>query len=105
MPRCTLARAFVAALLLSAPPVAGQGSARIAGVVADPTGAVISGAEINAQEVSTGASRKMLTSAEGTYVFLDLPPGEYTLTGKARGFKSFTQSGITVQVGHAITLN
>src|SRR5689334_9194096 len=108
MPRCTLTRALVIVLatwLLSVPPAAGQGSARIAGVVADPTGAVVSGAEITIQEVSTSATRKMMTSTEGGYVFLDLPPGEYTLSAKALGFKTFSQSGITVQVGHAITLN
>ena len=92
-------------LLLSGFPALGQGSARIGGVVSDPTGAVVASAEVALTEVTTGAVRKMQTSTEGAYVFLDLPPGTYTLQATAQGFKSFSQSGITVQVGHAITLN
>src|SRR5207249_2838766 len=53
----------------------------------------------------TGQSRTMRTSAEGSYTFLDLPPGSYSLTAKSEGFKTYSQSGITVQVGHAITAN
>src|SRR5207245_469631 len=81
------------------------GSARIGGVVSDPTGAVVASAEVALTEVTTGAVRKMQTSTEGAYVFLDLPPGTYPLQATAQGFNSFSQSGITVQVGHAITLN
>src|SRR4051794_33621983 len=79
-------------------PADGQGSARVAGVVTDPTGAVLANAAVEITEASTGATRKMITSSEGSYIFLDLPPGEYTLAAKASGFKSFSQSGITVQV-------
>jgi hypothetical protein len=59
MPRRSFATAFAITIAYAPSPLAAQGSARIAGVVADLTGAVISGAEISVQEVSTGASRKM----------------------------------------------
>src|SRR5437016_1605801 len=83
----------------------GQGSARVSGVVKDPAGAIIPGAEVTLTQAETGQSSTMRTSAEGSYTFLDLPPGSYSLTAKSEGFKTYSQSGITVQVGHAITAN
>jgi hypothetical protein len=83
----------------------GQGSARIAGTVSDPAGAVIPGAEVTLTQAATGASRSMLTSSDGYYIFLDLSPGLYSLGTAAKGFKTSTQPGITVEVGHAITVN
>lgn len=95
----------IAVLLFHASLLFSQGSARIAGTITDPAGAVITGANVTLTEVSTGSARKMQTSSEGSYVFLDLPPGTYTLSASAQGFKSFSQSGVTVQVGHLITIN
>jgi hypothetical protein len=92
-------------LLMLAGTLHGQGSARIAGVVQDPAGAVIAGAEVTLTHVATSVSRRMTASSEGYYAFLDLTPGTYNLTATARGFKTFSQSGITVQVGRAVTVN
>jgi hypothetical protein len=97
--------ALATIVLLNGLRLCGQGSARIAGTVTDPAGAVVPAAEVSLTEVATGATRKMQTSPEGSYVFLDLPPGTYTLSASASGFKSFSQTGITVQVGHVITVN
>lgn len=82
-----------------------QGSARISGAVTDPAGAIVVSAEVSLTNAATGQSRSMRTSAEGTYTFLDVTPGIYNLSAKAQGFKAFSQNGITVQVGNAITLN
>ncbi|MBM3776474.1 MAG: carboxypeptidase regulatory-like domain-containing protein [Acidobacteria bacterium] len=77
------------ALLMFALPLFGQGSARISGVVTDPAGAMVAGAEVTLTNVATGQSRSILTSSEGTYTFLDVLPGSYNLTAKAQGFKTF----------------
>src|SRR5262245_46705538 len=82
-----------------------QGSARVDGLVSDPSGAVVSGAAVTLTHSATGQTHSMTTSPEGRFTFLDLPPGAYDLNVKAQGFKTFAQTGITVQVGHAVTTN
>jgi len=51
----------------------------IGGLVMDPTGAVVVGAEITVVNVQTGLTRKTTTSAEGVYSFPNLTPGQYEL--------------------------
>jgi len=102
---CFAGLAIFAVGLLFHTSLFGQGSARIAGVVTDPAGAAVVRAEVTLTEIATGTNRVMQTSAEGSYVFLDLPPGTYTVSTTAPGFKTFSQTGITLQVGHLITIN
>ena len=70
-------------LLFHSSTLFGQGSARIAGIVTDPAGAIVSRADVTLTEVSTGTTRKMQTSSEDSYGFLDLPPATYTLSAGA----------------------
>src|SRR5262245_17157986 len=93
---------FLAVLAAAIPSrILAQGSARIAGVVSDPAGALIAGANVTLTQTGTGQTQSMSTSASGAYTFLDLTPGLYDLNVKAAGFKAHAQTGITVQVGHA----
>ena len=97
---------FLAVLFAAMPALLyGQGSARISGTVTDPAGAVISGATVALTQTATGQTLSMVSSAAGAYTFLDLTPGLYDLNVKAQGFKAHAQTGIIIQVGHAITLN
>lgn len=100
-----LAGCMFLALVAASCPLFAQGSARIAGVVTDPVGAYVPAAEVTLTQSETGATRTMQSSTAGAYVFLDLTPGTYSIAVKAQGFKTFTRSGITVQTGHAITIN
>jgi hypothetical protein len=74
------------------------GNATIAGVVMDPTGAVIPGAAVTATNTATGSQRATITNGMGQYGILQLVPGEYTLHVSARGFAAWQKSGITVSV-------
>lgn len=82
-----------------------QGSARVSGAVNDPSGAIVSGATVTLTQEATGQAHTMTTSPAGTFTFLDLQPGRYDLNVRAEGFKAYSQTGITVQVGHAVTTN
>jgi hypothetical protein len=78
---------------------------RILGRVADPSGAVLSGAKIVAVNDATGVSHDSLSNDTGDYVFPDLPVGTYSLTFDLTGFKKAVRHGITLDVNQVITLN
>ncbi|MBL8227867.1 MAG: TonB-dependent receptor [Bryobacterales bacterium] len=83
-------RSWVAALavLLMATFAFGQSdNSYITGLVKDPTGAVISGAKVTVKNESTGFAREVNTNEGGIYIATNLPPGFYTVTIEAQGFK------------------
>jgi hypothetical protein len=69
------------------------------GKVFDPTGAAIVGALVDIQNTGTGLKRHGITTFEGDYVMPSLPVGSYMVNVAAPGFKTFSQSGISVEVG------
>ncbi|HKN25586.1 MAG TPA: carboxypeptidase regulatory-like domain-containing protein [Candidatus Acidoferrum sp.] len=76
----------------------------LAGIVTDPSGAVVTGATLNLTNPATGANFTATSSASGDYVFALLKPGQYTLRVSKEGFKSTTQS-VTVLLGTTVTVN
>jgi hypothetical protein len=80
-------------------------SGRILGRIADPTGAVLSGAKVTASNDATGVSHDARSNDSGDYVFPDLPVGTYTLTFDLTGFKKAVRHGIALDVNQVITLN
>jgi hypothetical protein len=85
--------AFVLATLVAllAPSfVAGQST--ISGIVKDQTGAVVSGAAVQAaSEVLIEGTRSVTTANDGRYAIVDLRPGSYTVTVTASGFSNVVQ--------------
>ena len=69
----------LSALLLPAQLVAQQGTSQISGKVTDAQGAVLPGVSVVVKSEDTGAARELTTSAEGTYVAAQLPPGRYSV--------------------------
>ncbi len=66
----------------------------ISGTVTDATGAVVPQAHVTLKSAGAGLSREATTNAEGVYALPDLPPGTYTLTVSAAGFKEARSSDI-----------
>jgi hypothetical protein len=64
-----------------------QNSGSITGTVKDSGGGVIPGAAVTAIEQDTAFRSMTNTSAEGDFVFPQLPAGTYTITAEAKGFK------------------
>ena len=83
----------------------GQGLSTINGSVTDPSGAVVPGARITLTELDTRLSREAVTSPEGLYVVGALRPTRYMLLVEGLGFRSFSQTGITLQADDTVTVN
>ena len=80
-------------------------TASLAGVVRDPSGAVVASAEVSLNQMDTGFERKGRANENGQYLFLSVPVGVYTLRVASPGFSSLEQKGIRLNVNTATTLN
>src|SRR5579871_3347230 len=78
---------------------------RILGRIADPSGAVLSGAKITATNDATGVSHDSLSNDTGDYVFPNLSVGTYSVSFDLQGFKKAVRHAITLDVNQVITLN
>ena len=54
--------------------------------------------QVKAEEQATHALFSATSDERGEYRLLGLPPGEYVLTVKQPGFKTYRQSGITLRI-------
>jgi hypothetical protein len=82
---------------------AGRGS--ISGLVSDPTGAIVNGAQVTALNHATGVALHTVTSAAGLYSFVSLTPGVYVVTASQKGFESVAQDNVPVTVDQVSTVN
>src|ERR1700691_1285460 len=103
------ARNFVSVgiLLLCATSVAlaqaGRGS--VSGLVTDPAGALVPGAQVVLLNKATGVSQHTVTSSAGLYTFISLNPGVYQVTASQKGFKSIAQDKVNVTVDQVTEVN
>ncbi len=79
--------------------LAQETTAGFQGVVKDPSGALIPGASLEIYGTALIGTRKVNSDVAGNYRFAALPPGEYTLTVNAPGFRAYKQTGIVLAVG------
>jgi hypothetical protein len=77
----------------------------ISGIVTDPTGAPIAGAEIVVVNDLTRVQYAGKTNDEGIYLVSNLPPGAYRIQVAKTGFKTIIKPDITVNVQDALALN
>ena len=66
---------------------------RFSGVVRDPAGALVAGAQVTATAPDTGTTQTTQTDEAGFYEFL-LPSGSYQLEVHVAGFHTFLQRGL-----------
>jgi len=77
----------------------------ITGTVTDSSGAVISGATVTLVGDQTKLNRTQTTSSTGSYSFVNLPIGTYTLSFTQQGFESQNIPSIAVQANRTATVN
>ena len=65
--------------------------ATLTGVVRDPSNAAVVGATVTVTHVTTGVSSRVLTSDDGTYLVVNLPPGEVIVEAEATGLPTVCQ--------------
>jgi hypothetical protein len=73
--------------------------------VEDSAGGVVAGAEITATQAETRFVRKTTSGKDGSYVLTSLPIGPYAIEVLAPGFKTYTQTGIVLEVNTNPTIN
>jgi Carboxypeptidase regulatory-like domain len=78
--------------------------ASIRGTVTDPTGAVISGVKLVATNAATGVTYTTTSNSSGSFTFLQLPIGDYTVKAEQTGFKSYQASGIHLDLDQIYNL-
>ncbi|MBI5085494.1 MAG: TonB-dependent receptor [Acidobacteria bacterium] len=74
-------------------------TAGIQGIVKDPSGATVPKASVEVSSPSLIGNRKVQTDSGGNYRFAALPPGVYTMTVTASGFRAYKQAGIDLAAG------
>src|ERR1700690_3489594 len=75
-----------------------QANNRVSGLVTDPTGAVIVGATVTAQDNGTNVVTTA-TSNERGYYLLQLPIGVYDIKATSTGFRPSLREKVQVSVG------
>jgi hypothetical protein len=70
----------------------------ITGQVTDPSGAVISGAKVIAENTATSVKTSTETNASGVYTIRFLPIGTYTVTIEGKGFTTQKISPFTLEI-------
>lgn len=87
-------------LLTAALPAFGQTTTgSVSGVVNDPSGATVAGANVSIRNNETGITRNTTSNDNGEYSFPQVEPGRYTLTVEASGFKKSIAPDVVVEVG------
>src|ERR1700688_564477 len=102
-----MTRLMVLTLLLGSPLMAQTGAAdgTIRGTILDPSGGAVLGASVTARNLETGFERGATSGQAGDYEVPLLPPGRYELKISAKGFATFDQTGILVQLSKASSLD
>ena len=96
---------FVVLLLVSVGACFAQSTATLSGVVTDPSGAVVPGAQVTVHSLATGLDRQITTDSAGLYVVPSLEPGDYQVQAKAAGFSAYTVKKVSLAVDQRVTVN
>jgi len=80
-------------------------TATLVGTVTDSTGAVVPGAQVSATNIDTNASKSVATNDQGAYRIEFLPVGNYKLQVVSRGFKTYSRTGIVLEVAQLAQLD
>jgi len=78
--------------------------ATIRGVVTDSSGAVIPSAQVTATNIATGVSTTTTSQSTGTYNFLQLAVGTYTVSATKANYKTYKSTPITLAVNQIYDL-
>jgi hypothetical protein len=102
----TLLTALAAGTLFTAS-VSGQVSTgEIIGTITDASGGAVANAKITASNAATGVSRQTAAGENtGDYIITLLPPGTYTISVEAAGFRKAVQNDVTLQVNQRLRLD
>jgi hypothetical protein len=90
---------LMGAFVLLAGVAFGQSAGAIFGTVKDANGAAVADAAITIADPAKSISQTASTSADGIFVFPQLPPGAYTIRVEKSGFKKVEKSNVILSTG------
>jgi hypothetical protein len=85
--------------------VAQSPNGTVSGIILDPSGGVIVGAEVLIINNATGVQYPGKANSEGYYVVPNIPPGTYRIQVSNSGFKTIIKPDIVVHVEDALAIN
>jgi hypothetical protein len=93
--------------LFCASPVAAQtaSSGSVTGLVSDPQGSAVPGADVTMTDISTNSKQTTTTNDSGRYNFPVVHPAMYDITVTKTGFKVAKMSQQRVSIGLVLTVN
>jgi hypothetical protein len=92
-------RCAVLALALALPLAGQESRGTIGGVVTDPAGASVVGAEVTVTEIHTGTKVRAVSDTKGQYTAPFLLPGDYDIAVRMAGFREFIRKEVHVGSG------
>jgi hypothetical protein len=97
---------FATCMLLLAIPSVARAQSAIAGVVKDPSGAVLPGVTVEASsDVLIEKTRVAVTDGSGLYNIQNLRPGTYVIAFTLTGFQTFRREGLELPGGFTATVD
>src|SRR5688572_17826791 len=95
---------LVACLLAALPAEAQETRGNINGIVEDVDGGVVPGAVVRITNTDTAQTQQLVTGDRGYFEAVLLNPGMYAVRVELQGFKTLTQTGISLAVGQTVSL-
>ena len=86
-------------------PATANTTGSITGLLKDDKGAPVAGGKVTLVDKSTGKTRVIAANRKGSYTFLAVLPGTYTLHAEAPGFTSQDQPNVVVHVDSFLKLD
>ena len=78
---------------------------QISGLVTDPSGAVIAGAEITITDLERNTASKAVSNDTGLYLITQLQPGTYSVAAEHQGFRKWILDKIPLATQQRATVN
>ena len=92
-------------LALALPAFSQHASGTVNGTITDTTGSVIPGADVTLTNVETNVVARAKTNSSGYFTFVDVTPGQYTMTIIKAGFKKIVLPLFHLVVNQTLTEN
>jgi len=106
IPKLVLGSLILLTILAFSPTLSGQAvTGTLLGTVTDPTGAVVSNAQVSIVLAGQSQEYNTNTSGSGDFTLPNLPPGTYTVKVVAQGFKNDVRENISLATNTTVRVD